>query len=239
MQTINVLYGGEDTRSLSYQSEKPHCVKGDNNSTTLHFIFPEDYSSYQKKIVFDVKVPRVVYPDAQGFAVNGQAYQTATMTVLATDWVATEGGYTYTGAVTLTPGQYISEILQDPDLIITPAKFEGDNHNPMIYLHAKVMATEIIPTETTYEITLFAKAIPADTLILDCYIFGKTTIYTGDPEIRYVWAEYALDNNNDVSLPLELTTNANRMSSFKLVMYNPEFSYIESSRSLGLAFSRM
>lgn len=56
MQTINVVYGGEDTRSLQYQSDKPVSVSGDNNSTTLHFIFPEGYTEYDKTVIFDVRI---------------------------------------------------------------------------------------------------------------------------------------------------------------------------------------
>lgn len=56
MQTINVVYGGEDTRTLQYQAEKPVSVSGDNNSTTLHFIFPEGYTEYTKTVIFDVRI---------------------------------------------------------------------------------------------------------------------------------------------------------------------------------------
>ena len=239
MQTINILYSGEDKRRLSYQSEKPCCIKGDNYSTTLHFIFPEGYTQYSKKIVFDVKVPRIVYPDAQGLAVNGQAYQTATMTIAPEQWVAAEHGYTYTGYATLLPNQYISEIFSDPDLLITPASPNGNKHYATIYLRARIRATDIQPTENTYEVTLIADRLPTENVMLDLMIFGKTHLPEGEPELRYVFAEYGLDGNDDVSLPMEITNNGTNHSSFRLVIYDANLSYIESSGPLGIAFLRM
>lgn len=232
MPTATVLYGGSDTRLLKYQTSVPVCHKGDNNSTILHFVFPDGYTDYLKKIKFNVKIYRIVYSGLQGLAANGQAYQTGDLTVTPEEWERVENGYTYTGDVVLDPDQYISGILADPDLIISPRKDEG-NHNPKIYTDANIRATNIEPTEGTYSITLFAKRLPKDTVVLDCWVFGKM-YEQGTPELKLVDAEYDLDDNNDVAIPAELTSAGNTNTKFKLEIHSASNSYVETSNQLKL-----
>lgn len=56
MQRITVVYGGEDSRSLMYQSEFPVVIGGDDNSTLLHFSFPQGYESLTKVVIFDIRI---------------------------------------------------------------------------------------------------------------------------------------------------------------------------------------
>lgn len=269
MQTINILYGGEDTRSLRYLDAKPVSVSGDENSTRLHFIFPEGYTDYEKSVYFDVVIdegsidpgPAPWEEDiAHLTLVKQYNLQTVTLQIAVDDWEEiTEDDktvYQYTTVVVPQSGQGIQ--YAEPDAIISARG--GVN----------LISITPVSGEEAYTCIFRTSVTPVTTLTVDIIIFGdeitgengmstedlisalmhdlnqrliaaeqqiqSRTLIRKIPIIK--GAEYPLDENDNLLLPLELTkAGRGKTVLFKLIIKGTD--YTETSLGLGIKFSRM
>lgn len=269
MQTINILYGGEDTRSLRYLDAKPVSVSGDENSTRLHFIFPEGYTDYEKSVFFDVVIdegsidpgPAPWEEDiAHLTLVKQYNLQTVTLQIAVDDWEEiTEDDttvYQYTTVVVPQSGQGIQ--YAEPDAIIsarggvkllsiTPVSGEE--------AYTCIFRTSVTPvTSLTVDIIIFGDEITGENgmstedlisalmqdlnqrlIAAEQQIQGRTLIRK-IPIIKR--AEYPLDENDNLLLPLELTkAGRGKTVPFKLIIKGTD--YTETSLGLSIKFSRM
>ena len=269
MQTINILYGGEDTRSLRYLNAKPVSVSGDENSTRLHFIFPEGYTDYEKSVFFDVVIdegsidpgPAPWEEDiAHLTLVKQYNLQTVTLQIAVDDWEEiTEDDktiYQYTTVVVPQSGQGIQ--YAEPDAIISA---RGG---------VKLISITPVSGEESYTCIFRTSVTPVTTLTVDIIIFGDEitgengmstedlisalmrdlnqrliaaeqqiqgrTLIRKIPIIKR--AEYPLDENDNLLLPLELTkAGRGKTVQFKLIIKGTD--YTETSLGLAIKFSRM
>lgn len=269
MQTINILYGGEDTRTLQYLNARPVSVSGDENSTRLHFIFPEGYTDYEKSVFFDVVInegsidpgPAPWEEDiAHLTLVKQYNLQTVTLQIAVEDWEEiTEDDktvYQYTTIVVPQSGQGIQ--YAEPDAIIsarggvnlisiTPVSGEE--------AYTCIFRTSVTPVTTlTVDIIIFGDEITGEDgmsvedlisalmrdlnqrlIAAEQQIQGKTLIRK-IPIIKR--AEYPLDKNDNLLLPLELTkAGRGKTVPFKLIIKGTD--YTETSLGLAIKFSRM
>lgn len=254
---------------MRYLDAKPVSVSGDENSTRLHFIFPEGYTDYEKSVFFDVVIdegsidpgPAPWEEDiAHLTLVKQYNLQTVTLQIAVDDWEEIieddKTVYQYTTVVVPQSGQGIQ--YAEPDAIISA---RGG---------VKLLSITPVSGEESYTCIFRTSVTPVTTLTVDIIIFGDEitgengmstedlisalmrdlnqrliaaeqqiqgrTLIRKIPIIKR--AEYPLDENDNLLLPLELTkAGRGKTVQFKLIIKGTD--YTETSLGLAIKFSRM